>query len=141
MLRDQHDRPVDPDGAWFVRHGTDVESRWGHDVPHLTPTERFFVRNHTEPPTVDPDVWRLAVGGDGVRSERAYSLADLRALPTTTYERASSAPATAAGCSATSRARTVPAPNAPAPSASPAGPASRWRRCCTTPGCATRRSR
>ncbi len=88
MLRDRYDRPVDPDGTWFVQHGTDVESRWGQDVPHLTPTERFFVRNHTEPPAVDADAWRLTVGGDGVRRERVYSLADLRALPTTTYERA-----------------------------------------------------
>lgn len=88
MLRDRHDRPVDPDGSWFVHHGTDVETRWDQDVPHLTPVERFFVRNHTEAPAIDPATWRLVVRGDGVLAERSYSLADLRALPATTYERA-----------------------------------------------------
>jgi DMSO/TMAO reductase YedYZ molybdopterin-dependent catalytic subunit len=88
MLRDRHDRPVDPDGTWFVHHGTDVETRWEQDVPHLTPIDRFFVRNHTEAPAIDPDTWRLVVGGDGVVAEKSYSLADLRAFPTVTYERA-----------------------------------------------------
>lgn len=88
MLRDRHDRPVDPDDTWFVHHGTDVESRWTEDVPHVTPVERFFVRNHTEAPILDADTWRLVVGGDGVLAERSYSLADLQALGVTTYERA-----------------------------------------------------
>ncbi|MFC4785446.1 sulfite oxidase [Nocardioides sp. MAHUQ-72] len=87
MLRDSSGRPVDH-GDWFIHHGTDVETRWDADVPHLTPNDRFFVRNHTEPPQIDVATWRLLVTGDGLLSERAYSLADLQQLPTTTYERA-----------------------------------------------------
>ena len=87
MLRDSHGRPVDG-GDWFVNHGTDVETRWEADVPHVTPNDRFFVRNHTEPPVVDPATWRLLVTGDGVLVERTYSLDDLKTFSTTTYERA-----------------------------------------------------
>jgi len=87
MLRDSLGRPVDG-GDWFVHHGTDVESRWEADVPHLTPTDRFFVRNHTSAPEIDVDTWRLLVSGDGVLADRAYSLADLQAFTSTTYERA-----------------------------------------------------
>ena len=36
MLRDHTGHPVgDPD--WFVHHGTDVETAWDGDVPHLWP--------------------------------------------------------------------------------------------------------
>lgn len=87
MLRDSQGRPVDG-GDWFVNHGTDVETRWEADVPHVTPNDRFFVRNHTEPPVVDPATWRLLVTGDGVLGERTYSLDDLKTFSTTTYERA-----------------------------------------------------
>ena len=59
------------------------------DVPHLTPNERFFVRNHTEAPAIDADTWRLLVAGDGVlaraRPTRWPTCARSRR---TTYERA-----------------------------------------------------
>ncbi|MCW2792839.1 MAG: sulfite oxidase [Nocardioides sp.] len=87
MLRDHRDRPVDG-GDWFLHHGTDVETRWDQDVPHLTPNDRFFVRNHTRPPVIDVETWRLLVTGDGVLGEATYSLADLQAFTSTTVERA-----------------------------------------------------
>jgi DMSO/TMAO reductase YedYZ molybdopterin-dependent catalytic subunit len=91
MLRDSSGRPVD-DGDWFVHHATDgggdSESRWEADVPHLTANERFFVRNHTTAPALDARTWRLAVTGDGVRRETAYSLGDLQAFPAVTVTRA-----------------------------------------------------
>jgi DMSO/TMAO reductase YedYZ molybdopterin-dependent catalytic subunit len=87
MLRDTHDRPV---GDWFAHHphahGTDVETRWTGRVPHLTPTDRFFVRNHTSAPELDPDTWRLLVSGDGVHRERVHSLADLSRFGQRTIE-------------------------------------------------------
>jgi DMSO/TMAO reductase YedYZ molybdopterin-dependent catalytic subunit len=87
MLRDRWGRPTgDPD--WFVRHGTDSESVWEADVPGLTPAERFYVRNHTTAPAIDGGAWRLLVSGDGVVGERVYSLDDLRAFTSRTYERA-----------------------------------------------------
>ncbi|GAB3772804.1 DMSO/TMAO reductase YedYZ molybdopterin-dependent catalytic subunit [Nocardioides ginsengisegetis] len=91
MLRDRWDRPVDG-GSWFVHHGEDsfgdAESRWEADVPRVTPNDRFFVRNHTRPPVIDEGAWRLLVSGDGVVGDTTYSLADLKAFTSTTYERA-----------------------------------------------------
>ena len=85
MLRDASGHPL---GDGFVHHGTDVETRWDGPVPHLTPNDRFFVRNHTQPPRIDPRTWRLLVSGDGVLGDTTYSLADLTRFTTRTYERA-----------------------------------------------------
>lgn len=94
MLRDSLDRPVGEDD-WFVHHGGDPadnpvgdsETRWEADVPHVTPTERFFVRNHTPAPVIDATSWRLLVTGDGVLDDRTYSLAELQSFETVTVER------------------------------------------------------
>jgi sulfite oxidase len=43
----------------------------------VTPTELFFVRSHGDVPAVDPDAYRLAVGG-GVREPLSLSLRELR---------------------------------------------------------------
>ncbi|MEU6237371.1 sulfite oxidase [Kitasatospora sp. NPDC047058] len=82
---------------WFVPQGTNAEMRWdalrdadGRAVTgrHI-PVERFFVRNHTSTPLIDPDGWRLRVFGSGLRdappAARAveFGLDDLRALPAT----------------------------------------------------------
>jgi DMSO/TMAO reductase YedYZ molybdopterin-dependent catalytic subunit len=84
MLRDPLGRPVAPD--YFVHHGTDLETQWEGEVPHLTPNERFFVRNHTGPAVVDAASWRLLVTGDGVGREATYSLAQLQSFGSTTRE-------------------------------------------------------
>ncbi|WP_432476778.1 sulfite oxidase [Nocardioides sp. GXQ0305] len=87
MLRDREGRPV---GDWFDLHahetGADVETRWDGPVPCVTPTERFFVRNHTTAPEIDPGAWRLLISGDGVQRETVWSLADLRRLTSVTLE-------------------------------------------------------
>ena len=90
MLRDREGRPV---GDWFDLHphetGADVETRWdAAPVPHITPTERFFVRNHTTAPEIDAGSWRLLVTGDGVQQETVWSLADLHRLSQATVEAA-----------------------------------------------------
>jgi len=46
----------------------------------ITPTEAFFVRGHMTAPAVDAQAWQLHVDGD-VRTTRALSVADVRALP------------------------------------------------------------
>jgi DMSO/TMAO reductase YedYZ molybdopterin-dependent catalytic subunit len=84
MLRDRSGRPVA--GDHFVHHGTDLETIWDGEVPHLTPNERFFVRNHTGPAQVDGTAWRLLVTGDGVSREMTYSLADLQSFSSHTGE-------------------------------------------------------
>jgi DMSO/TMAO reductase YedYZ molybdopterin-dependent catalytic subunit len=46
----------------------------------ITPNEAFFVRGHMTAPAVDAQAWQLQVDGE-VRTPRALSVADLRALP------------------------------------------------------------
>nr|WP_244178959.1 sulfite oxidase [Streptomyces rubellomurinus] len=83
--------------AWFVPHDTNAEMRWealrdaddGPVVGRHVPVERFFVRNHTGTPLIDPDRWRLRLFGTGLRGAPApgraveFGLDDLRALPST----------------------------------------------------------
>ncbi|WP_422397043.1 hypothetical protein [Streptomyces gobiensis] len=47
-------KPLPPE--LFARHGTSVETNWAalHGTGLLTPTDRFFVRNHTVTPTWKP---------------------------------------------------------------------------------------
>src|SRR5690348_3194618 len=85
MLRDTTGQPL---GDWWVSHGTDVETRWSGPVSHVTPTEQFFVRNHSEPPAIDTQTWRLLVSGDGVIGDATYTLDDLEAFTSQTVERA-----------------------------------------------------
>ncbi|MEV7771240.1 sulfite oxidase [Kitasatospora sp. NPDC086791] len=82
---------------WFVAHGTNAEMRWealraadgSAAVGRHVPVERFFVRNHTGTPLIDPGAWRLRLYGSGLRgaptAERPveFDLAGLRALPET----------------------------------------------------------
>ncbi|MER7751716.1 sulfite oxidase [Kitasatospora sp. NPDC097643] len=82
---------------WFTPRGTNAEMRWdalreadgGAAVGRHVPVERFFVRNHTSTPLIDPDSWRLTLFGTGLRGAPTaarpvgFSLDDLRALPST----------------------------------------------------------
>lgn len=88
MLRDATGKPVD-EGDWFIDLHPNLEMNWAADegLPRHTPTERFFVRNHTSAPDLNADTWRLRVTGDGVQAPREYSLADLQALGETSYDR------------------------------------------------------
>lgn len=46
----------------------------------VTPNRIFYVRNHFDVPELDPEAWRLEVGGE-VESPVTLSLTDLRRLP------------------------------------------------------------
>jgi len=49
----------------------------------ITPTDAFFVRYHLSfIPEVDVRTWKLAVGGEGANGETAFTLDDLKRLPT-----------------------------------------------------------
>ena len=67
----------------FVARGTNAEMRWSamRGQGYLTPIDRFFVRNHTSTPRIDPTTWRLRVHGTGVERELSVSYDDLLALP------------------------------------------------------------
>ncbi|MFJ6700698.1 sulfite oxidase [Streptomyces sp. NPDC091272] len=71
----------------FTLRGTNAETRSEalRGTGHLTPVDRFFVRNHTSTPRIDATTWKLTVWGSGLRGGPVdFSYADLRALPAVT---------------------------------------------------------
>ena len=80
-------KPLPPE--WFVRLGTNAEMRWEamRDQGYEVPNERFFVRNHSATPSIDPATWRLRGFGSGLRGRPGldaaveFSLDDPLALP------------------------------------------------------------
>ena len=82
-------KPLPPE--WFIPLGTNAEMRWEamHGQGYTTPNERFFVRNHTSTPLIDPATWRLRVFGSGLRDQRAIELGlrELRRLPSRSRHR------------------------------------------------------
>jgi DMSO/TMAO reductase YedYZ molybdopterin-dependent catalytic subunit len=78
-------KPLPPE--WFVDWGTNAEMRWEamRGQPYLVANERFFVRNHTATPAIDPGSYRLALTGSGLRGGPvSFSLAQLEAMPART---------------------------------------------------------
>ena len=70
--------------AWFTRRGASAEMRWEamRGQGEATPTERFFVRNHTTTPRIDPQTYRLELFGRGLRGGAvSFSYDELTALP------------------------------------------------------------
>ena len=75
-------KPLPPE--LFTLRGTNAETNFAalRDTGLLTPTDRFFVRNHTATPRIDAADWRLKVWGDGLTGGPVeFSYADLLALP------------------------------------------------------------
>ena len=55
---------------------------------YLTPASHFFVRNHTNTPTLDAATWSLRIEGSGVDNPTSFSYEDLLCLPSVTRTRA-----------------------------------------------------
>ena len=76
-------KPLPPE--WYLPIGTNAEMRWEamRGQGYRTPNERFFVRNHTATPRIDPATWRLRISGSGLRRPEGIelSLDQLRRLP------------------------------------------------------------
>ena len=83
-------KPTPPE--LFIDHGTNAETRWEamRGQGYLTPADRFFVRNHTSTPRIDPRTWRLRLWGSGLHGsptlERAveFGYEDLLGMPAET---------------------------------------------------------
>ncbi|MFE5732512.1 sulfite oxidase [Streptomyces sp. NPDC056528] len=75
-------------GEHFTVRGTNAEARFDAfaDTGHLTPADRFFVRNHTSTPVLDARDWRLTLWGDGLHGGRPvhFTYGQLRDLPSVT---------------------------------------------------------
>lgn len=79
-------KPLPPE--WFVNYGSNAEMRWDTaDFGYLTPNERFFVRDHTATPLIDPRTWQLQLFGTGLHGAptadqpRTLTYQQLRQLP------------------------------------------------------------
>src|SRR3954465_11980807 len=59
-------KPLPPE--WFIQKDTSAEMRWEamQGQGYFVPTERFFVRNHTSTPRVDPLAYELEIHGRGL---------------------------------------------------------------------------
>jgi len=57
--------------------GLNYETRPDRMPGYLTPTDRFFIRNHSPTPHLDTATWTLHVEGTGVREPIAYTYTDL----------------------------------------------------------------
>ncbi|MFD3941925.1 sulfite oxidase [Streptomyces sp. NPDC058579] len=79
-------KPLPPE--LFTIRGTNAEARYDafQGTGLLTPTERFFVRNHTSTPVLDAATWRLTLWGDGLHGRGPVHLTygQLRDLPSVT---------------------------------------------------------
>ncbi|MER7730572.1 molybdopterin-dependent oxidoreductase [Streptomyces erythrochromogenes] len=74
-------KPLPPE--LFTIRGTNAETKFAslRGTGHLTPVDRFFVRNHTSTPRLDAGTWRLKVWGDGLAGGPVeFSYERLRAL-------------------------------------------------------------
>lgn len=80
-------KPLPPE--LFIVYGSNAEMRWEamRGQGYHTPTDRFFVRDHTSTPLIDVRTWRLRLFGAGLHGaptlDRAveFSYEDLLALP------------------------------------------------------------
>jgi DMSO/TMAO reductase YedYZ molybdopterin-dependent catalytic subunit len=72
----------------LIPRGTNAEMVWASMAGqgYLTPFDRFFVRNHTRTPFINPATWRLELFGTGLRGQpkrgagTLFSLKDLQKL-------------------------------------------------------------
>lgn len=69
------------DPTAFIRHPTNLETRLEDLRGFLTPTDRFFVRNHAPTPTIDTATYRLVVEGDAVPRPLTLTYDELLAMP------------------------------------------------------------
>jgi DMSO/TMAO reductase YedYZ molybdopterin-dependent catalytic subunit len=74
-------KPTPPE-LFFIR-GTNREMKWEamKGQGYKTPIDRFFVRNHTATPHIDPSTWRLRIFGSGVRREIELTYDDILDMP------------------------------------------------------------
>ncbi|MDP9400241.1 MAG: sulfite oxidase [Actinomycetota bacterium] len=78
-----------PDELFAPRgNGCDFETRLSAlGDGFVTPTDRFYVRQHSPTPRIDPGSWRLLVDGSGVHRQLEVGYAELRDMPQVTYPR------------------------------------------------------
>jgi DMSO/TMAO reductase YedYZ molybdopterin-dependent catalytic subunit len=80
-------KPTPPELMADLGDGLNYATRWSAHPGYLTPTDRFYIRNHDRTPVIDPDTWRLRVGGTGVRTAVELTYDELAAMPQTSMIR------------------------------------------------------
>ncbi|MEV0586517.1 sulfite oxidase [Nonomuraea sp. NPDC050310] len=81
-------KPLPPE--LFTERETGAEMRWAAMAGqgYHTPVDRFFVRNHTATPLIEPSTWRLRVHGDGLAGALDLTYGQLLAMPARTIDAA-----------------------------------------------------
>lgn len=79
-------KPLPPE--LFTERASGAEMNWTAmaEQDYHTPTDRFFVRNHTATPFIDPAAWRLRLRGAGLRAALDLSYDQLLAMPARTLD-------------------------------------------------------
>lgn len=77
-------------GTIFRTLGTNRETRFDafKGQGYIPPSSLLFIRNHTDTPVIDPLTWSLTIDGPGVTTPTAFTLDQLKALPSVTLVRA-----------------------------------------------------
>lgn len=70
-------KPIPAELLEDTRTGLNYGTRPDRMPGYLTPTDRFFIRNHAATPRLNPATWTLYVEGNGVREPIAYTYDDL----------------------------------------------------------------
>lgn len=68
--------------------GLNYATRLASVPGYVTPTDRFYIRNHDETPRIDTSRWSLRIEGGGVRRSAELSYGDLWRMPLTSVIRA-----------------------------------------------------
>lgn len=71
--------PLPPDEA-VAQFGDLNKLKWSELTSWITPTPQFFNVSHYNRPVLDPDIWRLHLGG-AVNQPMTFSLSDLKSFP------------------------------------------------------------
>lgn len=74
-------KPTPPELMIDIGDGLNYATRWDNHPGFLTPTDRFYIRNHSATPRIDPGSWRLLIDGTGVRAPVEWTYAQLWSLP------------------------------------------------------------
>ncbi len=81
-------KPTPPELMNDLGDGSNYASRLSRLPGYLTPTDRFYIRNHGTTPRIDTAAWRLRIDGTGVRRSVEFSHEQLWAMPQTSVIRA-----------------------------------------------------
>jgi DMSO/TMAO reductase YedYZ molybdopterin-dependent catalytic subunit len=80
-------KPTPPELMADLGDGLNYATHWTAHPGYLTPTDRFYIRNHDPTPVIDAAGWRLRIDGTGVHTPVELTYGELAAMPQTSVIR------------------------------------------------------